>query len=122
VGLIEEDGPSEYALGHSSIKKPIAMRLNKKGKSSYHSRTLMKRAPPSSFLPLNERIQDKVDLPEMKMISQPKGVALSDLRGYTYRVAEPYSTRIYIIDSGVEKSSEVSTKTQESLNFFTNTW
>jgi hypothetical protein len=63
---------------------------------------------PSSFLPLDKKIEQENAANELKAICQPKGVPLTDVKNFVYRVERPFSTRIYIIDSGLDKSSEVS--------------
>jgi hypothetical protein len=65
---------------------------------------------PSSFLPLDQRLEQ---IPigragaELKIVSQPKGVGIHLIKKYVWRVRQPYSTRLYIIDTGCDKNSEV---------------
>jgi hypothetical protein len=61
----------------------------------------------STFLPPAGRLTtERVPL-EVKVICQPQGILLKTVKNYCYRSEKPFSTRIYILDSGVSETSEV---------------
>ncbi|EHK97407.1 hypothetical protein M7I_6822 [Glarea lozoyensis 74030] len=61
---------------------------------------------PSSFLPTSGQLRQQDAVDELKVFCQPAGVELKDIKGYVYRMSRPYSSRIYILDTGADTSSQ----------------
>jgi hypothetical protein len=105
----EEDDPTEYLFSTEFESS----RTNEKAVHNSGPDLLRREVKfpvpgvPSTFLPMESRIEQHNAHLDLKAICQPQGVSLDQIKNYVYRVRQPYSTRIYIIDSGCNKSSEV---------------
>jgi hypothetical protein len=53
---------------------------------------------------------------ELRVISQPKGIFLSDILSYAYQDENVGEIMVYIIDSGIDKSLPVNTNSRRCLN------
>jgi hypothetical protein len=79
--------------------------------SQQNRSTLERRAAPgtpSSFLPSSGQLRQQNAVDELKVLCQPAGVELKDIKDYVYRVSRPFTSRVYVLDTGVDTSSEVS--------------
>jgi hypothetical protein len=90
-----------------SIKRPRSAKFQKEMEHRNES-TLQWRTRPVNFLPLETQRHQYDAVDDLKMVSQPDGVDLADIETYSYHVSEPYSSRVYVIDSGCSQESNVS--------------
>ncbi|EHK97408.1 hypothetical protein M7I_6823 [Glarea lozoyensis 74030] len=73
-------------------------------------RTTAKRVEPgpeSTFLPPTGRLTTENVPIEVMMVCQPPGIPLEEVNNYCYRSERPFSTRIYIVDTGASETSQV---------------